>query len=110
MTTLSRISLVLAAAFALTSCDRGFTADKFKKVGYANFKTEQEIVAFLGAGSEVKDSYTESIITEHKLPASARFLRYSDPAQPGIYYHVVLVDGKLREKNTWDTRKKPRFP
>ncbi len=99
--------LLLAATLFLTSCDRGFEPEKLKKVGLPGFRTEQEIVALLGPGSEVKDSYTEMSIATHKLPSSARFLRYSDPTHPGVFYHIVLVDGRLVEQDVWDSRKKP---
>jgi hypothetical protein len=103
----NRVLLLLVATFVLTSCDRGFNPKKFEKVGHPSYRTEQEIVALLGPGSEVKDSYTEMSITTHKLPSSARFLRYSDPSQPGVFYHVVLVDGRLVVQDVWDSRMKP---
>ena len=102
---LNHLILVLAGTLALSACTQGLTPEKWKRLGSSKLTNEQEIIAFIGPGQEIKDSYTKSIIAAHNLPSSARFLRYSIRSEPGIFRHVVLVDGKLAELDTWDSRK-----
>jgi hypothetical protein len=101
-------SAVFAALLflGLPSCQRDtatFSKEKFEKL---NASTEQEAVAALGPGEEVVDSYTRQTAAVHKLPEGARFLRWQDPKEPGVYYHVVVVDGKVVKHMVWDSRPK----
>lgn len=104
-----RVAVLAVLCVAPVSCGPKPAAATFTTARFQQTKatTEQQIVAELGPGEEVRNSYTESVIREHGLPAVARFLRWEDPDQPGIYYHVVIVDGKLLPKQyVWDSRPK----
>ena len=106
---LARIGGVFIATFLclnLCGCEKkapAFTVEKFERV---RVTTEKEAVDELGPGQEVKDSYTQSVVEAHKLPPTAKFLRWSDPSKPGVFYHIVVVDGRIIEWDVWDSRKK----
>lgn len=80
-----------------------FTVEKFRQ---SKATTEAEFTREIGPGKEVEDSYTRSVAEAHQLPAKARFLRWSDPKEPGVHYHVVVLDGHIVERDIWDSRKK----
>ena len=101
------LGLFVALIFlALPACGKAPTKFSVEKFNQSSAKTEQDVVAELGPAEVVSDSYTQSVIEAHKLAPTARFLRWSDPKQPGVYYHVVIVDDKIVERDVWDSRKK----
>jgi len=80
-----------------------FTVEKFRQ---SKATTEAEVSREIGPKKEVEDSYTRSVAEAHQLPAKARFLRWSDPKESGVHYHVVVLDGHIVERDIWDSRKK----
>ena len=99
-------AMVVGTLCLLGGCGQrtpGFTAGKFHQ---SKATTEKELVADLGAGQEVTDSFTRSVAESHNLPKGARFLRWSDPGHPGVNYHAVIVDGRIVERDIWDSRRK----
>lgn len=94
-------SLAIAVLAVLVGCNARVTKESFDQVGRIGCKTEAEVLKKFGPGVEVKDSYTESIIVDDKLPATARFVRYQDAENPAALHHVVYVDGRVVESDTW---------
>lgn len=100
--------VVLGGILYLTTAGCGKSSPAFSVEAFQQSRatTEQEAVAELGPGEEVKNSYTQSVVEAHKLPPTAKFLRWQDPSQPGMHYHIVVVDGRIVERDVWDSRKK----
>jgi hypothetical protein len=118
-----KLTTTLTCLLAFASCDHkqgGFTTGKFAKVSTPGFKTEQEVTSLLGPGTVVKDAnaeppqltepgidaamnrkYVDSIIASRSLAPTARIIRYHDQSQPRVFCHVVFVDGRVVETDTW---------
>ncbi len=93
--------LTLAALACLLGCQARITEKSFDRVGRVGCKTEAEVRKCFGPGEEVRDSYTETLLADHKLPASARFVRYPDADNPALLHHVVYVEGQVVESDNW---------